>query len=150
MQRQLFCQNIPKPSRTNLAIYADDTAILARSKTPHLVTSCLQEAVEALEEGCKRWLITVNPEKSTALLISERRTGPVGNVTMFNWVIPWRSQANYLGVIIDKRLTFIPHIEYVVAKMNGIKGSLSALIGRRSKMSIRNKLLLYRTIMRPP
>ena len=68
---------------------------------------------------------------------------------MFNRVIPWRSQAKYLGVIVDKRLSFIPHIDYIVANTNKIKGSLSALIGRRSKLSIRNKLLLYRTIIRP-
>ena len=36
-----------------------------------------------------------------------------------------------------------------MANTNKIKGSLSALIGKRSKVSIRNKLLLYRAIIRP-
>ena len=68
---------------------------------------------------------------------------------MFGQEIPWQNKTQYFGVFIDKKLSFIPHTDYIVAKTNGIQGVLAPLISKRGKMSIKNKLLLYRTIIRP-
>ena len=46
----IFTADIPKPPRTRLAIYADDSPILIRSISAHNVTTYLQEAIAALEE----------------------------------------------------------------------------------------------------
>ena len=51
---------------------------------------------------------------------------------MFGQDILWQDKTQYLGVFIDKKLSFISHIDCIAAKM-----------------SIKNKLLLYRTIIRP-
>ncbi|KYB25609.1 hypothetical protein TcasGA2_TC034292 [Tribolium castaneum] len=87
-----FHHDIPKTDRTTLAIYADDTAILTRSKQPYMATRYLQESVERIENWCRRWLINVNPDKSRALLLARRRVSPDGFVRMFNADIPWSDQ----------------------------------------------------------
>jgi hypothetical protein len=130
-------------------MYADDTAIIARSKQPRAATGYLQEAVNALEDWFRLWRIDVNPEKSSALLITRRRVVPVGQIQMFGRDIPWKDQVKYLGVILDKRLTFIPHIKHVEAQTKMVASRLSSLTCRKSKMSIRNKLVLYKSIIRP-
>jgi hypothetical protein len=130
-------------------MYADDTAIFARSKQPRAATGYLQEAVNALEDWFRLWRIDVNPEKSSALLITRRRVVPVGQIQMFGRDIPWKDQVKYLGVILDKRLTFIPHIKHVEAQTKMVASRLSSLTCRKSKMSIRNKLVLYKSIIRP-
>jgi hypothetical protein len=35
---------------------------------------------------------------------------------MFEEDIPWKDQIKYLEVVIDKRLTFIPDVDYAVGK----------------------------------
>jgi hypothetical protein len=102
---------MPKTQNTTLARYADDTAIMTRSKQPRLATAYLQEAANALETWVRRWRIEVNPEKSSALLIIRRRVEPEGQVHMFGEDITWSR------VVIDnKRLTFIPHVNYGVGR----------------------------------
>jgi hypothetical protein len=59
-----FTADIPKTQNTTLARYADDTAIMTRSKQPRLATAYLQEAANVLETWVRRWRIEVNPEKS--------------------------------------------------------------------------------------
>jgi hypothetical protein len=130
-------------------MYADDTAIITRSKQPRTATGYLQEAVDALEDWFRLWRIDVNPEKSSALLITRRRVVPVGQVQMFGRDIPWKDQVKYLGVILDKSLTFIPHVKHVEAQTKMVASRLSSLTCRKSKMSIRNKLVLYKSIIRP-
>jgi hypothetical protein len=109
----------------------------------------LQGAIDALETWFRRWLIDVNPEKSSALLTTRRRLEPHGHVRMFGQVIPWKDQAKYLGVILDKKLSFTPHVDYAVVKTKMVAGQLSLLTCRKSKMSPKNKLVMYKTIIRP-
>jgi hypothetical protein len=54
-----------------------------------------------------------------------------------------------VGPLIDKRLTFIPHVNYAMGKGEMVTGQLSPLTSRRNKMSIKNKLVLYKTVVLP-
>ena len=55
----------------------------------------------------------------------------------------------YLGVHLDDRLNFHEHIRKTVAKATGASISLNPLIGRDSKMTLKNKITLYKTMIRP-
>ena len=81
--------------------------------------------------------------------ITKSCQGPVGHVAMFGKIIPWQDKTKYLAVFIDKMFSFTPQMdyEYIVATTNGIKLVLAPLMGRRSKISLKNKLLLFRTII---
>lgn len=145
----IFTSDIPKTPTTTLAMYADDTAILARSLRPHLATAKLQDSIDQLESWLRLWRIDVNPEKSAAILFSRKRVAPHGQIQMFDRVIPWSNQTKYLGVMLDHKLSFTHHIEYAISNAKKSIGSLHPLTCRRSKLSIRNKLLIYKAIIRP-
>lgn len=145
----IFTADIPKPIGSTLAIYADDTAILARSSSVHQVTRYLQSTISILEAWLNLWRIVVNPEKSKALLITRRWIRPSGQVQLNGANIPWKDEVKYLGVIFDTKLRFVKHAEYSAQKAKRIRGYLYPLTGRKSFMSIDKKLLLYKTIIRP-
>lgn len=145
----IYTADIPKSIRTSLAVYADDTAILARSRQPYLATKYLQELVDLLEEWCCKWLIKVNPEKSAAILLTRRLVKPHGHVHMFGQDIPWQPQVKYLGVILDSRLKFTQHLNYTIQKGKMVSAKLHSLLCRSSKMSPLNKFAIYRSIIRP-
>lgn len=145
----LFTADIPRPVNATLAIYADDTAILCRSKSATLVTRYLQRTLDELEAWLRLWRIVLNPAKSNAMLITRRLVRPVGQLSLRSGHIPWRDEVKYLGVTFDKTLRFNTHITNMITKAKRIGGFLSPLTGRRSLMSMDNKLLLYKSIIRP-
>ena len=57
--------------------------------------------------------------------------------------------ARYLGVIVDTRLTLSSHIDQVRKKAAQRLGVLGPLLHRRSGLSIRNGVLLYKQIIHP-
>jgi hypothetical protein len=63
--------------------------------------------------------------------------------------IHWVYTARYLGVILDTRVTWSPHIVQVRKKAAQKLGLLSSLLHRRSVLSIRNGVVLYKHLIRP-
>jgi hypothetical protein len=49
----------------------------------------------------------------------------------------------------DKRLTWSPHIDQVRKKTAQRKGMLGPLLNRKSDLSVRNGVLLYKQLIRP-
>src|SRR5699024_11810659 len=58
-------------------------------------------------------------------------------------------EAKYLGVILDKGLTFRSHITSARNKGIAVMKHLYPMINRRSRLSLDNKLQMYKMIVRP-
>jgi hypothetical protein len=70
----LYVNDMPIPSRrVDLFIYVDDTAVIATSRKPELLVSCLESYLSDLERWLKEWKIAINFAKSTAMLSTHRR-----------------------------------------------------------------------------
>ncbi|GFT18633.1 RNA-directed DNA polymerase from mobile element jockey [Trichonephila clavipes] len=97
------------------------------------------------------WKIKVNASKSACLMFTRRSQLPVGltPVTIFGQPVPWVNVARYLGLFLDAKLTFAYHIEQTRKKALAVHAMLKRLISRRSKLAIRHKVLLYKSIIRP-
>ncbi|KAK9889042.1 hypothetical protein WA026_004323 [Henosepilachna vigintioctopunctata] len=149
MLYNLFTRDVPKSQDTNLALYADDTAIFTRSWSPHIATQRLQQAVDNLQEWFTTWCISVNSEKSQALFLSKRRHRPDEEIHLNGTPIPWTDKAKYLGVIVDRRLTWKSHIDYCTARAKAVQSQLYPLINRRSKLSAATKIRIYKAIILP-
>ncbi|GFU12069.1 RNA-directed DNA polymerase from mobile element jockey [Trichonephila clavipes] len=95
--------------------------------------------------------IKVNASKSACLMFTRRSQLPVGltPVTIFGQPVPWVNVARYLGLFLDAKLTFAYHIEQTRKKALAVHAMLKRLISRRSKLAIRHKVLLYKSIIRP-
>lgn len=141
----IYTHDIPKTNNTLLAQYADDRAVLTRSSQVRFITGRLQEAADSLESWFRKWLIKVNATKSVSTLFSKRNLEP-GNmsITLYDEEIPWKKTAKYLGVLLDSRLTWHANTTAVITKARKVSGSLYPMTNRRSKLSMPNKLLLYR------
>jgi hypothetical protein len=55
----------------------------------------------------------------------------------------------YLGVRLDKRLTFEPHISKALEKAGEAFKILYSFLNRKSKLCVSNKLLLFKLCIRP-
>jgi hypothetical protein len=65
----LYVNDISTPSRhVELAQYADDTALVATSRSPSLLVGYLEVYLDRLERWLRDWRIAINASKSTAVL----------------------------------------------------------------------------------
>ncbi|GBP51060.1 Probable RNA-directed DNA polymerase from transposon X-element [Eumeta japonica] len=67
---------------------------------------------------------------------------------MLDAIIPWQQNYKYLGVTLDKNLHFRDHIERVRNTALFYKARLGAVLGRKSKLSRRNKRTIYKMCIR--
>jgi hypothetical protein len=63
--------------------------------------------------------------------------------------VPWSSDVKYMGVTIDKRLTFASHAGKSIEKAKRAIRILYSFRNRKSKPCLYNKLLLYKSCIRP-
>ncbi|GFY04279.1 RNA-directed DNA polymerase from mobile element jockey [Trichonephila clavipes] len=74
---------------------------------------------------------------------------PPCQLSLFDDNIQWVPVVKYLGLHIDSRLTFKKHIDYLSEKFWGRISLAISLVGRRSPLSLENKVILYKQILRP-
>jgi len=101
-----------------LALYADDTAVIATSRQPTLLVRYLKAYLTDLEWWLSEGRIAINVSKSSAMLFSKigRRISKPRAVELFGEPIEWVDDNRYLGVTLDKRLTWSKHINQVRKK----------------------------------
>jgi hypothetical protein len=63
--------------------------------------------------------------------------------------LPQENEVKYLGMHLDRRLTWAKHIKSNRKKLNLKAKQMKWLLGRRSTLSIRSKLLLYKAVLKP-
>ncbi|GFY08635.1 probable RNA-directed DNA polymerase from transposon X-element [Trichonephila clavipes] len=144
----LYINDIPDYTLTKLNMFADDTAVHTTYRRISSVTYALNKHLKLLEKYYDQWKISINVEKSAAVIFTKRRKLPPPP-TMYNTTIPWSQSTKYLGIIFDKNLTWRTHIQHTRNKFRKIMFKLYPLIGRNSELSRDNKVLLFTAVMRP-
>jgi hypothetical protein len=93
-------------------------------------------------------MINVNETKSPHVTFNTRRaTCPP--VEINDVQLPQSDEVKYLGLHLDRRLTWHKHI-FTKRKQLGLTlTKIHWLLGRKSQLSTTNKLLLYKTILKP-
>lgn len=145
----LYTRDIPLMDGVMVSTYADDTAVTFTSENPTQLQDTLQRYLDSLLEWAEAWRIRYNPEKTEAVYCTQRRAIPRLQLTLGNAEIAWKSSAKYLGIYIDRRLTWKTHIEKACNKGKAALNLLSSLLCGRSKLPLESKRLLYTAIIRP-
>ena len=120
--------DIPTPCRhIELGQYADNNALVATSKHPALLVKYLETHLSKLEIWLREWRIAINVGKSAAVLLTTRRIPPPRSLRILGEEIRWEEKVKYLGVTLDRRLTWSSHIDQVI---NNKKYLVFAPMGR--------------------
>jgi hypothetical protein len=134
-------------SPQTLATFADDSAVLATEPDTAIASHKLQTSILSIQHWLTKWRLKANSSKSTHVTFTTRRATCPG-VHIYNEKLP-QVEVKYLGLHLNRRLTWHKHI-FVKRKHLGITLSkMYWLLGRKSKLSISNKLLAYKVILKP-
>ncbi|GFX52835.1 RNA-directed DNA polymerase from mobile element jockey [Trichonephila clavipes] len=148
---QLFTQqNLPEHHTISTCLFADDSAALTQGVNLKYTIKAMQHFLVKLEKWLTDWRIAINVEKTQAIVF--RKWGvidPQTELTLFDDNIQWVPVVRYLGLYIDSRQTYKNHIDYLSDKFWGRIALAISLIGRSSPLSLENKVILYKQILRP-
>jgi hypothetical protein len=131
-----------------MATFADDTAILALDQNPIVASENLQNHLNVLQQWLCKWDIKVNNNKSAQIMFTTRST-ECPPVMLNDEPIPMKNEVKYLGLRLDWRLTWKAHINAKKQQLNIKPRQMNWLIGRKSQLSLENKLIIYKVIFKP-
>ena len=99
----------------------------------------------------RTWKITINEDKTETITFNRKSTNTrvITKLKVNDKTIGEKNSVKYLGVTLDKRLSFAPHITQTINRTYATLNRLYPLVNRRSKPTMDNKLTLYKTIFRP-
>ena len=93
------------------------------------------------------WLVSLNPSKSKAILFSKKRSPSVPQGIIMNGTpLHFFCEVKHLGVILDSKLDWSPHVNSVIKKGNKILYPLQLL---KYKLPSSVLLVLYKSYIRP-
>ena len=116
-----------------LTAYADDLVLYGSGDSEDTIWDKMTTALGRLETKATQLGLNFSPTKCEAMWF--RANNPTWHFRIGGQIIPWKSVVKYLGVMVDKRLTFRQQADYVKqkasTKMNALKvvSSLSGVNG---------------------
>jgi hypothetical protein len=130
------------------ATFADDTSLLTTDSDPVVASQLLQTDLLAIQNWLKTGRLKANETKSTHVTFTTR-CAACPPVHINDVQLPQSDDVKYIGLHLDRRLTWHKHIftkrKHLVLTLT----KMHWLLGRQSQLSTSNKLLLYKTILKP-
>jgi hypothetical protein len=108
----------------------------------------LQHHINPLEASTTKWKIKINETKATQVTFTLRKN-QCPPIFFNNILIPESSSIRYLGMHMDKKLTWREHIVKKRKQIDLKFKQLYWLLGRKSPSSLENKVLVYKVAIKP-
>ncbi|CAG9132404.1 unnamed protein product [Plutella xylostella] len=143
----IYTADLPcKDDDVVMATYADDTACLSSNKDPILASQ--KRETDEIDVWLQKWRIKSSATKSVHVTFTLRK-GDCPPVNLGREQLPHKKCVKYLGLRLDRRLTWAEHIKAKKTEANLQYQKLNWLIGRQSPLSLNNKLLVYKCTIKP-
>lgn len=140
--------DIPIQRDTIIATFADDIAIVASDDDPTAASQKTQSHLDLVESWLKLWKVKLNETKSQHITFTLRRRD-CPTVQINNVALAHCSSIRYLGLQLDRRLTWGAHVTNTRQKLKTRFHQLKRLLDRRSKLQLLHKLTIYKAIIKP-
>ena len=130
-------------------MFADDALIYITGHASKEISDRLNKQMVKIEEWLEINRLTVNVNKTKVMLIRGIRKKTVEDnvkVKLQDTILEVVSEIKYLGVVLDRNLTFSVHVDYICKKA-GAKLGVMRRIGRDLSCNMRSTV--YRTIVAP-
>lgn len=147
----IFMYDIPQTCVSTIAMYADDTAIITQNENINTAAQQLQSSMDTINDWLKKWNISLNPTKCEAKIFTLRFPAQPPSIIINNQPIPWNPSdqgVKYLGVYLDKRLTWKLHINRKLNECHSRLSQLYPILNRKSPLKHECSLLIYTSLLR--
>ena len=131
-----------------LSVFADDCCIWkAGSNTKHNAR-IIQKYTDRFQTWCDSWGFKISKTKTTAVVFTHKQKDQDVDLKIGDSKIQVKNSVKFLGVILDKKLSWNEHIQYVVDRCKSRINLLRALTGTDWGANKKTLLTLYRVLVR--
>ena len=141
----IYINYLPSRVSSTLRLFADD-CLLYRVISNQEDAASLQEDLDHLQEWERDWQMNFNPDKCEHIRITNKRKIIQTTYMIYSQILKETTKAKYLGVTIDKTLSWNSHIDMVTKRANQ---TISFLQRNLSSCPKDIKEASYKTLVRP-
>ena len=131
--------------------FADDLSIRIKGKFTSTISERMQAALNLVMLWCRQHGLSVNPDKTEVILFTRRRnlSGPLKPLRLFGKTLVYSETVKSLGVILDNKLMWNAHVDYIIKKAKTTFWGCRNLAGKN--WGLKNELIawIYTAIVRP-
>ena len=126
----VYINDMPTTKSLKLG-YADDFALAYRSKSIHEIEQQLSEDTTALHDYFSKWYLKMNTTKTVCTLfhLDNHKANLRPKITTKQSTLPYDPYPKYLGVTLDRTLTYKQHIDNTANKLRKRNGIIKKLAG---------------------
>ena len=138
------------PENTDIALFADDASVWAADEDLNQANRKVQLALEKVEAWSRSKKMDLNVQKSEATFFSpatnEAKWRPTLSVN--GLTVPFNPSPKFLGIHLDRSLSFQEHVKYVTEKVSQRCRMLGSLAGKQWGWRKENLRKVYLTTQR--
>lgn len=145
-----YINDIPKQQNTKIALFADDTAVYTSSTNEAHARINLQRHLTILERYFHKWKLKINADKTQLIILTQKKKQPRDNIRirMNGQPIEEKNEVKYLGLTLDKKLTFKKQTQETRRKAGLATSLIYPYILPQNPLSTKMKTTLYKTYVR--
>ncbi|GFV16587.1 probable RNA-directed DNA polymerase from transposon X-element [Trichonephila clavipes] len=145
----IYTSDFPTTPSVSVCLFADDAAILCNNTTADQAVRTSQAYLSQLEIWLTKWRISINTEKTNAIIFRKRRSQSMPTqLKLFDETIDWTFETSYLGLTLNDNLTYRPHFNEI-KKNTGPNTSPSSSCLKEIKTVVKNRIFIFKTYLRP-
>ena len=114
----IFINDLPNASQFYIKLFADDTFLCAQNKDFALLERDVNSELEKVFIWLASNKLTLNVKKSKFMIVTRKRDVPDLSIRINNVPLEQCDSYKYLGVMIDKDLSWKSHVEYISPKIS--------------------------------
>jgi hypothetical protein len=151
----LYASDQPTSANTIVADYADDKLIISINENPIVASHNLQNHLSLMETGYNNWRIKVNQTKFNHTTFT-LKLGYCPPVTLYGTQIPYTPTLKYLGITLDRKLTWAQHTRVKIhsitykhtLQLNLRLRMLKSLLVNNKHTNLNIKPLMYKSLIK--
>ena len=145
----IMINDFPKLSKyTDHALFADDSTIWRSGNNLSLVLNHIQNDLDILGKWCNKWGFVINTDKTTAILFTNKKINSKDtNLKIQGSPITFQNKCTLLGVVFDSKMTWKPHIDFLVDKTKKRLNLMKCVSGARWGANSNVLLTLYKALI---
>lgn len=145
----IFINDIVKSTALfDFILFADDSTLSTSYPSVNQlnITETINDELQRVSNWLKANKLCINIDKTKYMLFSYRKTSNIHGIKFGDDQISETDSTKFLGIIIDKNLTFKPHITYISSKLSKSIGILHKVKHILPEEALK---ILYRTLIHP-
>ena len=139
--------NVVNP-KLRCSLFADDKAVWFHCKNLNLLKKAIQTSLNSILAWGNKWGFKFSSSKTEAVLFTRKRKIEEIQLYLNKSQIQICSSFKYLGVTLDKKLTWGDHIQSIVVKCKKSLNLMRAVSGKYWGADFNTLILLYRSLIR--